>query len=40
MKLHTLINQYVAWRQSLGERYRSQRDILNSFCRLSFAKTS
>lgn len=33
MKLHTLVNQYVAWRQSLGERYESQRDILNSFCR-------
>ena len=33
MKLHNLINQYVAWRQSLGEHYRSQRDILNSFCR-------
>lgn len=33
MKLHTLIIQYVAWRQSLGERYESQRDILNSFCR-------
>ncbi len=33
MKLHTLISQYVAWRQSLGERYRSQRNILNSFCR-------
>ena len=33
MKLHALIAQYVAWRQSLGERYRSQRDILDSFCR-------
>jgi site-specific recombinase XerD len=33
MKLHTLISQYVGWRQSLGERYKSQRDILNSFCR-------
>jgi site-specific recombinase XerD len=33
VKLHTLISQYVAWRQSLGELFRSQRDILNSFCR-------
>jgi integrase/recombinase XerD len=33
MKLHTLITQFVAWRQSLGERYESQQSILNSFCR-------
>jgi len=33
MKLQTLITQFVAWRQSLGERYESQQNILNSFCR-------
>jgi integrase/recombinase XerD len=33
MKLHTLISQFVVWRQSLGERYESQQNILNSFCR-------
>jgi len=31
MKLHTAINQYVKYRQSLGARFRSNRMLLNSF---------
>ncbi len=33
MKLNTLIAQYVAFRQSLGEHFESAESVLNTFCR-------
>jgi site-specific recombinase XerD len=34
MKLIKLINQYIDYRRSLGEKYCSGEDYLNSFCRI------
>lgn len=33
MKLQALVSQYVAFRKSLGERFRTNEEVLTSFCR-------
>jgi integrase/recombinase XerD len=34
MKLHEVTTQYVAYKQSMGMRFRTEARVLKSFCRM------
>jgi len=34
MKLRTLINKYITYRKGLGEKFRTNEECLNAFCKM------